>query len=110
MKLPARALFVALGALLAFAAAPAYAASARAEVVVELRAPPVSERAPLNQLRDARGHVDLGRMAPRLALAALARDQRAAELRLRRAAPGLQVSSRMRTVMDALVVTSRATS
>jgi minor extracellular serine protease Vpr len=105
VRLPARALFVALGALLAFAAAPAYAGSARAEVVVELRAPPVSEGAPLSQLRDARGHVDLGRMGPRLALAALARDQHAAELRLRRAAPGLHVSSRLRTVMDALVVT-----
>ena len=53
VRLPARALFVALGALLAFAAAPAYAAAARAEVVVELRAPPVSEHAPLTQLRDA---------------------------------------------------------
>ena len=105
MRLPARALFVALGALLAFAAAPAYAAAVRAEVVVELRAPPVSERAPLTQLRDPRGHVDLGRLGPRLALAALARQQRDAELRLRRAAPGLRVTARMRTVMDALVVT-----
>ena len=58
------------------------AARPRAEVVVELRAPPVSERAPLTQLRDRRGHVDLQRLGPRLALAAIARQQRAAELRL----------------------------
>jgi subtilisin family serine protease len=103
--LPARALFVAFGALLAFAAAPAYAAAARAEVIVELRAPPLSERGPLTQLRDSRGHVDLERLGPRLALAAIARQQSAAEARLRRAAPGLRVSARMRTVMDALVVT-----
>jgi minor extracellular serine protease Vpr len=77
----------------------------RAEVVVELRAPSVSARAPLTQLRDARGHVDLQRLGPRLALAALAGQQHAAELRLRRAAPGLQVSARMRIVMDALIVT-----
>ena len=93
MRLPARALFVALGALLALAAAPVYAASMRAEVVVELRAPPVSEPAPMSQLRDARGHVDLQRLGPRLALAALAREQHAAELRLRRAAPGLRVTA-----------------
>ena len=105
MRSPARALFVALGALLAFGVAPAYAAGARAEVVVELRAPPVSEQAPLTQLRDRRGHVDLQRLGPRLALAALARQQRAAELRLQAAAPGLHVSARMRIVMDALVVT-----
>jgi minor extracellular serine protease Vpr len=104
VRLPARALFVALGALLAFAVAPAYAASARAEVVVELSAPPVSEDAPLTQLRDAHGHVDLSRFGPRLALAAIARDQRDAEARLRRAAPGLRVSGRLRTVMDALIV------
>jgi minor extracellular serine protease Vpr len=103
VRLPARALFFALGAL-AFVAAPAYAAGARAEVVVELRAPPVSERAPLTQLRDPRGHVDLQRLGPRLALATLARQQHVAELRLERAAPGLRVSARMRTVMDALVV------
>ena len=105
MRLPARALLFALGALLAFAAAPASAAATRAEVVVELRAPPVSERAPLTQLRDPRGHVDLRRLGPRLALAALARQQHHAELQLRRAAPGLRVSARLRTVMDALVVT-----
>ena len=105
MRLPARALFVALGALLAWAAAPVYAASTRAEVVVELSAPPVSEAATMSQVRDARGHVDLQRLGPRLALAALARGQHAAELRLKRAAPGLHVSARMRTVMDALVVT-----
>jgi subtilisin family serine protease len=105
VKLPARALFVAFGALLAFAAAPAYAAATRAEVVVELRAPSLAERAPLTQIRDQHGHVDLQRFGPRLALASLARQQHAAELRLRRAAPGLLVSAQLRTVMDALVVT-----
>ena len=72
---------------------------------MELGAPPVSEDASLTQLRDAHGHVDLARFGPRLALAAVARSQRAAEARLRRAAPGLRVTARMRTVMDALVVT-----
>jgi minor extracellular serine protease Vpr len=105
VRSPARALFVALAALPACAVAPAYAAGARAEVVVELRAPPVSASASLTQLRDRRGHVDLQRLGPRLALAELARAQSAAELRLQRAAPGLRVSARMRTVMDALVVT-----
>jgi minor extracellular serine protease Vpr len=106
VRLPARALFVAL-ALLASAAAPAFAraAASRAEVVVELKAPPVVERAAMTQLRDARGHVDLHRLGPRLALAAVAREQRAAALRLRQAAPGLHVRARMSTVMDALVVT-----
>jgi minor extracellular serine protease Vpr len=100
-------MFVVLGALLASATAPALAlaSASRAEVVVELKAPPVAERAPLTALRDARGHVDLRRMGPRLALASLAREQRAAALRLKHAAPGLRVRARMSTVMDALVVT-----
>ena len=43
VTLPARALFVALGALLASAAVPALASASasRAEVVVELKAPPL---------------------------------------------------------------------
>ena len=76
--------------------------------MVELRAPPVSRARAADQLRDPRGHVDLQRLGPRLALASLARQQRAAELRLERAAPGLRVSARMRTVMDALVVNAAA--
>jgi minor extracellular serine protease Vpr len=106
VRLPARALFVAL-ALLASATAPvlALAATTRAEVVVELKAPPVSERAPLAQLRDSRGHVDLSRLGPRLALAAVEREQRAAAQQLRSAAPGLKVRARLTTVIDALVVT-----
>jgi hypothetical protein len=60
-----RALFVVLGALLAFGAAPAFAAATRAEVVVELKGAPVAGRVPLSQLRDAHGHVDLQRMARR---------------------------------------------
>ena len=107
MTLPARALLFALGALLASATAPglALASSARAEVVVELKGSPVAERAPLAQLRDARGHVDLQRLGPRLARAEIQREQRAAAQRLKRAAPGLRVRARMTTVMDALVVT-----
>ena len=107
MTLPARALLFALGALLASATAPgiALASSARAEVVVELKGSAVAERAPLSQLRDARGHVDLQRLGPRLARAEIEREQRAAAQRLKRAAPGLQVRARMSTVMDALVVT-----
>ena len=56
-------------------------------MVVELKGAPVAERVPLSQLRDAHGHVDLQRMGPRLALAALAREQRAAIVRLRRPPP-----------------------
>ena len=100
-----RALFVVLGALLAFGAAPAFAAATRAEVVVELKGAPVAERVPLSQLRDSHGHVDLQRMGPRLALAALAREQRAAIVRLRRAAPGLLVRGHLRTALDGLDVT-----
>jgi minor extracellular serine protease Vpr len=108
VTLPARALLVALGALLASAAAPGLAlasSSSRAEVVVELRAPSVAARASLAELRDARGHVDLHRLGPRVALAELRREQAAIALRLRRAAPGLRVRAHMTTVMDALVVT-----
>ncbi|MDX6730908.1 MAG: minor extracellular serine protease Vpr [Baekduia sp.] len=107
MTLPARALLIALGALLASAAVPglAFASSSRAEVVVELTGPAVAQRAPLAQLRDARGHVDLHRLGPRLARAAVQREQRAAAQRLRQAAPGLRVRAQMSTVMDALVVT-----
>ena len=107
MTLPARALLVALGALLASAAAPGLvlASSSRAEVVVELKAPPVAARTSLAEMRDARGHVDLHRFGPRLALAAVRREQSAAALRLRGAVPGLLVRGHMTIVMDALVVT-----
>ncbi len=56
-------------------------------------------------MRDAGGHVDLRRLGPRLALAAVAREQRAADQALRRAAPGLRWRAHLSTVMDALVVT-----
>jgi minor extracellular serine protease Vpr len=107
VTLPARALLIALGALLASATVPglALASSSRAEVVVELKGAPVAERAPLAQLRDSRGHVDLQRLGPRLARAQIAQEQRAAAERLERAAPGLRVRARMSTVIDALVVT-----
>ncbi|MDX6619386.1 MAG: minor extracellular serine protease Vpr [Gaiellales bacterium] len=100
-----RALFVVLGALPAISAAPALGASARAEVVVELTGAAISQRTPVAQLRDAQGHVDLHRMGPRLALAELAREQRAAVARLQRAAPGLRVRGRLTTVLDGLDVT-----
>ena len=47
VRLPARALFVVLGALPAISAAPALGASTRAEVVVELTGAPVAQRMPL---------------------------------------------------------------
>jgi minor extracellular serine protease Vpr len=100
-----RALFLVLGALPAIFAAPALGASTRAEVVVELTGAPVAQRLPLSQLRDSHGHVDLQRMGPRLALAALAHEQRAALGRLRLAAPGLRVRGRLTTVIDGLEVT-----
>ena len=100
-----RALFVVVGALPAIGAVPAQAAPSRAEVVVELTGAPLAQRTPLAQLRDAQGHVDLRRRGPRLALAALAREQRAAVARLRRAAPGLQVRGHLTTVLDGLDVT-----
>ena len=40
-------------------------------------------------------------MGPRLALAALAREQRARAARSQRAAPGLRVRGRLTTVIDA---------
>ena len=105
MKRTVGALFVVLAALPALAAVPAQAAPARAEVVVELTGASLAQRTPLAQLRDAAGHVDVRRMGPRLALAALAREQRAAVARLRRAAPGLQVRGHLTTVLDGLDVT-----
>ena len=104
MRSTVRALFVVLGALPALSAAPALGASTRAEVVVELTGAPVAGRTPLAQLRDGQGHVDLRRMGPRLALAALAREQGSAVARLQRAAPGLRVRGHLTTVIDGLDV------
>ena len=81
-----------------------FAPDALAEsAVVELDAPAVISSAPLAGLRTS-GHFAPNGFGPRLARAAIAREQRSVTRAIHARFPGVRVVGRMRTVMDALVV------